>query len=84
MKIAGNMINLKDKSSRVPQGSVLGLFSFQFMFYHIASSVGCSWKPFADYFKLHLSFPRSSCTPMLQGMMSLQNDVNKVCAIAKT
>ena len=84
MKVAGNKSSVRDVSSEVPQGSVLGLVLFLVYVNYIASSVGCCWKAFADDFNLHLSFPRSSCIFMLQGMMGLQNDLNKVCEIAKS
>ena len=70
-------------ASGVPQGSVLGSIIFLIYVNHVASSVGCGWKTFADDFKLYLNFPRSACILMLQCMMSLQNNLNMVCAIAK-
>ena len=52
MKVAGNQSIVRDVSSGVPQGSVLGPVLFLFYVNHIASSVGCCWKAFADDFKL--------------------------------
>ena len=84
VKIAGNMSSLKDVSSGVSQGFVLGPLLFLNYVNHIASSVGCCWKAFTDDFKLYLSFPRNSCISILQDTINLQTDLNKVCEIAKS
>ena len=57
VKVTGNKGSVRDVSSGVAKGSVLGPVLFLFYGNHIASSVGCCRKAFADDFKLYLSFP---------------------------
>ena len=57
VKVAGNKSSVRDVSSGVPQGSLLGSVLYLVYDNHIASSVCCCWKAFADDFKLYLSFP---------------------------
>ena len=84
VKIAGSMSSVKGISGGVPQGTVLGVVLYLIYVNHIASSVDCCRRAFANDFKLYLSFPRSSFIPMLQGMMSLQSDLSKGREIAKS
>ena len=48
VKIAENMSSLKDVSTGVPQGSVLGPVLFLFYVNYIGSSAGCCWKALVD------------------------------------
>ena len=47
-----------------------------------ANFVPCQFKAFADDFKLYISLLRSTCILILQGMMLLQSDLDRVCAVA--
>ena len=47
------------------------------------SSLQCQWKDFADYAKLYLRYPQSSCVLILQGMMLLQIDLHRVCSVVR-
>ena len=75
---------LKDVTSGVPQGSVLDPVLFLVYFNYIANSVECCCKAFADDFKLYLSFPQKTCVPILQEMMQLQKELDKVCSVARS
>ena len=59
-----DMSSLSDVSSEALE-SVLGSVSFLIYVIHIASSVSCSWRAFADDFKLYLNFPPSTYIPCL-------------------
>ena len=59
------------------------LFCFLFVNY-IANSVNCCCKAFSDDFKLYLRFPRNTCAPILQEMMRLQRNLDKVCSVIRS
>ena len=82
VKVAGKSSRLRDITSGVPQGSVLCELVFTFIFALCLTCV-CIWKYFADGFKLYLSFPRSVCVLIFQGLMRFQNDLDKVCYVAR-
>ena len=84
VKVACEMSSLKEVTSGVPQSLVLGPILFLIYVNCITNSVDCCWKAFADYFKLYLSVPRSFSVPVLQGMMQLQNDLDRVCSLARS
>ena len=50
----------------------------------MANFVQCKWKAYADYFTLYLSFPRSTCISILQGIILLQSDFDRVCSVARS
>ena len=79
-KVAGDMSSLRDLTCGVSQGSVLCLVFFLISANCMTSSVGCSWKSFADDYRFCFSFPKDTCVSILQGMMQLQNDLNG-CAL---
>ena len=83
VKVAGKMSSLKNVTSGVPQGSVLGPVLLLIYVNHIANSVECCCKAFADDFKLYFSFPPKTYVPILQGMIRLQKDLDKVCSVAR-
>ena len=84
VKVAGKMSSLKQVTSGAPQGSVLGSGLLLIYVNSIANSLQCQWKAFADDFKLHLSFSQSTCVPILQRMMFLQGDFDRVCSVARS
>ena len=84
VNVAGKMSSLKQVTKGVPQGSMLDSILFLVYVSTIAKSLQCQWKPFVVDFKLYLSFLRSTCVLILQGMMLLQNDLERVCLIAKS
>ena len=61
-KVAGKVTSLKQALvTGVPPGSVLDPFLCLIYVNSIENSVQCQWKAFVDYFKLYLSFTRSTC-----------------------
>ena len=72
VKVAEKMSSLKEVTSGVAQDSVLSSVLSLIYVKCIANTVDSCWKAFADDFKLYLSFPRSTCVPLLQGMIQLQ------------
>ena len=42
----------------------------------------CCQKAFAVDVKLHLRFPQSFCVPVLQGVMHLQTELERICSVA--
>ena len=83
-KVAGKMSSLKQITSNAPEGSVLGPVLFFIYVNFIANSVQFQWNSFADGFKLYLSFPQNTCIPILQGMILLQSDLDRVGSVAKS
>ena len=74
VKFAGKLSSLKNVTSGVPQGSVLGSVLFLIYVNYIANSVDCCCKAIADDIMLYLRFPRKTCVPILQKMMRLQKN----------
>ena len=84
VKVAGKISSLKQVISGIPQGSGLGLVLFLIFVNSIANSTQCQWNAFANDFELYLSFPRSTCILILQGIVLLQSDLDRVCSLARS
>lgn len=71
-------------TSGVPQGSVLGPLLFLVYINYVANDLSCSYKAFADDFKLYLKYPRTNSSQVFCGIRSLQNDLNVVDSVARS
>ena len=81
--ISGVEGSLEDVASGVPQGSVLDPILFLLYVNHISSSLTCEWKAFADDFKLYLSYSRVDYELLRQGVLDLQDNIDRVAQVAE-
>ena len=84
VRVARNMCSHKEFICDVPQGTVLVPVLSLIYVNCIANTADCCWKAFADDFKLYLSFRQSTCVPVLQGVMQLQSDLDRICSVARS
>lgn len=70
-----------DVLSGVPQGSVLGPVLFLVYINHVTDGIACSFKAFADDYKLYLRYKRDR-VPAIDGVSSLQSDLDAVSSVA--
>jgi hypothetical protein len=74
----------REVRSGVPQGSVLGPILFLVYINSVTSGVVSSFKAFADDYKLYLRFPCRDTSAILQGMDTLQGDIDTVSSVARS
>jgi hypothetical protein len=79
--VGGCCSESREVVSGVPQGSVLGPVLFLIYINHITNGVLCSFKAFADDYKLYLRYKRVK-ESAVAGVSSLQSDLDTVGAVA--
>ena len=67
--------------SGVPQGSVLGPLLFLVYVNHLTQGVSCSWKAFADDFKLYTFY---SCDDFWDRSCALQRDLDSIVSVGNS
>jgi len=70
--------------SGVPQGSVLGPVLFLVYINHVCQGLLCSYKAFADDYKLYLRFPRKDSKLAISGVMALQQGLDKIDEVSRS
>jgi hypothetical protein len=74
--------SLRDVTSGVPQGSVLGPVLFLIYINSVANDLSCSFKVFADDFKLYMQYSRKDSGLLLDSIAALQADLDRVQAVS--
>ena len=75
VSVEGCLSGAREVTSGVPQGSVLGPVLFLFYVNFLMMDVDCSWKAFADDFKIYTYLSSNDSTP---GSSSLQRDLDRI------
>ena len=74
----------RDVRSGVPQGSVLGPVLFLIYINSLIDGISCSFKAFADDYKLYLQYPRDRALSIIENVTRLQADLNHLNIVAKS
>ena len=79
VSVGGVRSVVRDVTSGVPQGSVLGPLLFLVYVNSLAESLQSEWYGFADDFKLYVSLPR---TGDMENVGRLQSDLDCICSVS--
>ena len=82
VSVGGKLSSVRDVTSGVPQGSVLGPILFQIYANFISKDVNSDWKAFADDYKVCICYPRSSPSHSVNAVRALQRDLDSICSVS--
>ena len=84
VSVGGKLSSVRDVTSGVPQGSVLGPILFLIYANFITKNVNSDWKAFADDYKVCIFYPRSSPSQSVNVVRALQRDLDSICSVSKS
>ena len=84
VSVSGKLSSVRNVSSGVPQGSVLGPIMFLIYVNYITREINSDWKAFADDFKLCVCYPRGCTRIDNHPVHSLQRDLDSICRVSKS